>query len=387
MPRERAGAAGVQDPFANGQFPLCPQTHHKGVCLLFDLATLVMVLDCRPGDRVLDVGAGSGFSSEMLARFGYNVVAIDPDHRALRHNLARGRFDRERIQGRRAAVEAVAERLPFADQSFDGIVCMNVLHHIPELGLTLDELARVLRPGCRLVLSEPGLNHLASPETRRAAEQGEHDRPFDVVDFGLVARHRGFERVMIVPTVHPSQTLLPIDQIDFYTAGTHPIPTLTPRGAFDNVRGDHPFAALVREGTRPKTSRFPGVLKATLAVEERAVRGTPGGTVAMAVRAANAGDSTWLAEPSPFGGHVTFACKLLTSTGRLVTDSLGRTRLGVDVAPGDEASANLQLALPEDLEPGEYRLEFDMVDEFVCWFSEASPTSPSTVAAVALTIE
>ena len=61
-------------------------THDLGLRRLFDLSSVLLMLECRPGDRVLDLGAGSGFSSEMLARFGYHVIAIDPDLRALSHN-------------------------------------------------------------------------------------------------------------------------------------------------------------------------------------------------------------------------------------------------------------------------------------------------------------
>ena len=56
-----------------------------------------MLLDCRPGDRVLDLGAGSGFSSKMLARFGYEVVAIDPDLLALSRNRSRAQVDIARL--------------------------------------------------------------------------------------------------------------------------------------------------------------------------------------------------------------------------------------------------------------------------------------------------
>ena len=75
---------------------MCVATHDLGIRRLFDLATVLMLLDCRPGDRVLDLGAGSGFSSEMLARFGYQVAAVDPDLPALRHNRRRQGFDPSR---------------------------------------------------------------------------------------------------------------------------------------------------------------------------------------------------------------------------------------------------------------------------------------------------
>jgi 2-polyprenyl-3-methyl-5-hydroxy-6-metoxy-1,4-benzoquinol methylase len=60
----------ARDAFADGLFPICVATHDLGIRRLFDLATVLLLLDCRPGDRVLDVGAGAGFSSEMLARLG-----------------------------------------------------------------------------------------------------------------------------------------------------------------------------------------------------------------------------------------------------------------------------------------------------------------------------
>ena len=63
-----------RDPFVDGLFPICVATHDQGIRRLFDLATVLMLLDCRPGDRVLDLG----FSSEMLARFGYEVVRFSP---------------------------------------------------------------------------------------------------------------------------------------------------------------------------------------------------------------------------------------------------------------------------------------------------------------------
>jgi protein-L-isoaspartate O-methyltransferase len=80
---------------------------------LFDLATLLLLLDCRPGDVVLDLGAGAGFSSETLARLGYSVVAIDPDHGSLVHNRRRRSFDQSRIKGSVQVTAGVAERIPF----------------------------------------------------------------------------------------------------------------------------------------------------------------------------------------------------------------------------------------------------------------------------------
>lgn len=103
------------DPFTSGKFPVCVATHDHGLRRLFDLATLLLLLDCRPGERVLDLGAGSGFSSEMLARLGYVVIAADPDLQALVNTRRRPTFDPLRIEGTVSVAAAVAESLPFAN--------------------------------------------------------------------------------------------------------------------------------------------------------------------------------------------------------------------------------------------------------------------------------
>ena len=190
MGEPRAAALNV---FEAGLFPLSPETHDQGLRWLFDLSTLLLLLDCRPGDRVLDLGAGSGFSSEMLARFGYDVVAVDPDLTALGHNRRRPGLDAGRIAGAVRVAGGIAEDLPCATGTFDGVLCMNAMHHVRDLPAALAELARVLKPGGRVVLCEPGLEHLEADETRRArAEHGEDDRAFDVLAFLRLALERGF---------------------------------------------------------------------------------------------------------------------------------------------------------------------------------------------------
>jgi SAM-dependent methyltransferase len=89
------------------------------------------------GRRILDLGAGGGQNSEALERAGATVISLDPDLDALRSS------------GHPPLRPLVAEgqALPLPRQSFDGVLCSNVLEHTPDpLGL-FDEVARVLRPG------------------------------------------------------------------------------------------------------------------------------------------------------------------------------------------------------------------------------------------------
>jgi hypothetical protein len=109
---------------------------------------------------------------------------------------------------------------------------------------------------------------------------------------------------------------------------------------------------------------------------------TRGGRFTVRARAVNVGDTVWLARPRPRGGYVTVGCKVLTPEGRLITDRSGRTCLPEDVAPGGTAHVAFEIALPADLEPGRYLLQFDLVDELVCWFSDASDKAPDTHAII-----
>jgi SAM-dependent methyltransferase len=360
-----------RDVYADGLFPVCVATHDLGLLRLFDLATVLLLLGCRPGDRVLDLGAGAGFSSEMLARLGYTVVAADPDLRALAANRRRPTFDASRIAGRVEVIATVAERLPFSDAAFDGLVGLNVLHHVPDLTAVTHEVARVLKPGAHAVFCEPGLEHLEKAETQRAIrEHGETDQPFDVLAFLREARGCGFSSANLSATLISPLRLLPVEEIELFASGQHPRPHLREAGVLQELHRCRAYAMLVREGAREKTSRYPGALRA-----EIDVRGLPRelhrGCVYQAVaRVTNTGDTRWLAKPSDLGGFVTMGCKLVRSDGRLVTDALGRTCFGSDVPPDTSAEITMALGVPEDLEPGEYELRFDVVNELVCWFSD-----------------
>jgi SAM-dependent methyltransferase len=99
--------------------------------------------DDRP--RILDAGCGSGRNMLELARFG-SVTGTDVSERAL--ELARQR-------GVGGAELARLEQLPFADESFDVITCLDVIEHIPDDVGALRELRRVVAPSGRLLVTVP----------------------------------------------------------------------------------------------------------------------------------------------------------------------------------------------------------------------------------------
>jgi ubiquinone/menaquinone biosynthesis C-methylase UbiE len=108
------------------------------------------VADAAPR-RVLEVGGGEGELAERIKdELGAEVMGIDQSDRMV--ELQRGKG----IDARRGDVQA----LPFADAEFDVAVAAWMLYHVPNLRLGLSELARVLRPGGRLVVVTNAVDHL-----------------------------------------------------------------------------------------------------------------------------------------------------------------------------------------------------------------------------------
>jgi demethylmenaquinone methyltransferase / 2-methoxy-6-polyprenyl-1,4-benzoquinol methylase len=115
---------------------------------------LVDAVAPAPGARVLDVATGTGMvAAELLARHGdCTIVGIDQSEQMLAG--ARARFAGDR---RVELVEGQAERLPFADDSFDALTFTYLLRYVDDPPATVRELARVVRPGGRVASLEFGV--------------------------------------------------------------------------------------------------------------------------------------------------------------------------------------------------------------------------------------
>ncbi|WP_067194639.1 class I SAM-dependent methyltransferase [Microbacterium sp. XT11] len=103
----------------------------------------------KPGELILDLGAGTGSSSASLARSGAQVVAADFSPGM----LAEGRRRHGSIRNL-SFVQADAENLPFADDEFDAVTMSYALRNVHDPKRALRELFRVTKPGGRLVINE-----------------------------------------------------------------------------------------------------------------------------------------------------------------------------------------------------------------------------------------
>src|SRR5437899_1279414 len=130
----------------------------------------------RIGGRILDVGIGTGISLTDYAR-GNRIVGVDYSEPMLRK--AKARVREHKLDHVEALAVMDAQNLGFPDACFDAVVAQYVITTVPDPEKTLDEFARVTRPGGEIIL----VNHLgAEAGLRRAFEQG----------FAPVARRLGW---------------------------------------------------------------------------------------------------------------------------------------------------------------------------------------------------
>lgn len=104
-----------------------------------------------PGERVLDIGCGSGVFSNELREAGARVVAVDANPAAAKY--VRDTFAKDKL----TIIRALMDELPFAPGSFDKCVCLEVIEHVypPQVRALLRDLYQLLRPGGQILLTTP----------------------------------------------------------------------------------------------------------------------------------------------------------------------------------------------------------------------------------------
>ena len=119
------------------------------------------------GKSVIDIGCGGGFMAEALAKRSADVVGVDPSE---------GAIQAARIHAAASNLSidyeiAQAEHLEFKDDSFDIVVCVDVLEHLESLEKTLQQIARILKPGGLFLFDTINRNWLAKFLVITAAER------------------------------------------------------------------------------------------------------------------------------------------------------------------------------------------------------------------------
>lgn len=159
-------------------------------------------LNLQPGARVLDLGCGEGRHVHGLHMLGgLNVIGVDLDEASLEKARAGLASLPKSPTGTTRFETGDATALDFPDQSFDAVICSEVLEHLPDYDAAIAEIRRVLKPGGRACVSVPHAWpericwRLAPPPGGYAFEPGGHIRIFDEVDLKVSVERRGFRAI------------------------------------------------------------------------------------------------------------------------------------------------------------------------------------------------
>ena len=168
------------------------------------------MVDIEQGDRVLDVGCGTGFATEGLLRHTEVVHGLDQSIHQMEKAFEKfGKRDRVRFY------RGDAERLPFRDDSFDVVWSSGSIEYWPNPVVALRELRRVVKPGERVLVVGP--DYPKNTVFQRVADaimlfydEEEADRMFTEagfvdIDHRILQRHPGSPRAIVTVARAPDR--------------------------------------------------------------------------------------------------------------------------------------------------------------------------------------
>ena len=358
--------------------------------LLHDFSVAMLTLQPSADDLILDLGAGAGWCSDLLGRLNRSSVAVD-----LSMDMLRAARSRPGTAIRAAAGDM--ESLPFRSGVFQKVICLNALHHVPNVATAVREIVRVLDDTGVVLFSEPGLGHAEASVSTAAM------RDFGVLEQDIVlerlmrdCRDAGFADVRVKPLSYSVPAFdLTLEQWQDWSrlaASTRPRRALTKIGlacaellglgkrgplfedtfAISLVRTlrlvveHHPIVVASKRPFAPR-NEFP-LWRAEIAMDGPA-EAPAGGFAKLTVHSRNTGAATWRPSSRSGIGHVTLGIQLLDDGGRLIARDHHRITLPHPVARGEQISVEVECPMPAA--PGRYSLKCDLVVEGTTWF-EAS---------------
>ncbi len=337
------------------------------------LGLLLEAAELFTGADVMDFGCATGWLTYALANMGCYAVGVDISPAAL--TLAQGmrshQFDRGTGSARFAAYDG--NRLPLEDESLDCILCFDSFHHIKDQSQTLREFARVLRPGGRVAMVEPGPNHSRTPQSQMEMSRYKViENDIVMSDVASAASAAGLSRPqMLVQFQKPVS--VPLDLFEQWTSSGE-MTRLDAAKVLSTLCGQLTDTQVfyMTRGAAVLDSRRPEGLAAELTFVSVVPAG-PEGTFALRVRIRNCGESVWIGEAGRIG-QVNLGCQLMGPGGVVEALDYARFPLGVDrLLCGEETVMVVQVRLPKT--PGCY-LRFDLVAEGVAWFEQMGRCQP-----------
>ena len=346
-------------PFSNWLEPMFITRH---LSMLFQAANLFK------GAKVLDFGCATGWLTLAMAEMGMIATGVDITPKAIR--LAEELLVRRGLRPKSEASFNLykGNTLPYEDASFDRIVCFDTFHHVRDQAATLKEMARILRPGGRIAMSEPGPNHSKSPLSQQEMRKfNVIENDINMLEIDAICQNLGlFSPMMICQFSQPVE--LTVEAHKVWTATTHSpdVKNAMYESLKNNMVGEQCF--FLEKPIYKVDSRKPDFLDGKVELLTHVQNSKNHREHKFKFKLTNLGQAVWLTRPYQLG-QVQLGIQLMNKNGTIKDQNAGRVCLpSGDIQPGDNVNISLKVELPITMKRREY-LRFDLVAENVAWFS------------------
>lgn len=124
---------------------------------------LLNMVDSWEDKKILEVGCGTGRFSIEIVKHGGVVTGLDPSITMLKKLGEKIKINYISLGKEIDFVNASGYELPFSDDTFDGCICINVVNHLPDYNIMLNEVHRILKPNGFFVINIPNIFSLYLP--------------------------------------------------------------------------------------------------------------------------------------------------------------------------------------------------------------------------------
>jgi SAM-dependent methyltransferase len=327
---------------------------------MYAFMNLLRAMGITPRGRVLEVGSGPGWVTEILLALGYEVDALEPSADMIA--VARERIEQARRHHHLAAsprVEFHAEPLEtcrLASDMYDAVLFHAALHHIVDETRALTQCYRLLRPGGVLGVSEgawmPGDRFWEEKLDEAMRLYGALENPFTAEYLDFLLHQCGFVDVRRYYAVNG---LFPAEMGERRLAE---VASYTPENGNNlTARKPAPYAATTRDPNAHTEAKIE-ILESALDRQS--------GIANLKARLHNRGETAWLAESAGVG-WVSVALRRGEPGSPELVEGESRHRLPRTLAPGETIVLDLSFRLRPETWDGPWML--DLVNEEIFWFS------------------
>lgn len=331
--------------------------------LMFDLMNILQAMRIPVRGRILEVGSGPGWVTEILLMLGFTVDALEPSSDLIKIAQERcaGLQSHYRYAGEQHVRfhQSTLESVEFEDESFDAILFFDVLHHVVDENTAFQKSFRFLRHGGCLGVVEgawhPDFKELESALVAEMAKFGTLENPFSVQYLDHLLESNGFvdiERYVGINGFFTKRQLSEkmLHALATSLAGTNNLTARKP----DNEESRFPSCADVNLRTAARIVLVEGGIDA----ERR--------TATVLIDCTNNGE-TLLDSRTERAGHVTVSLRRGTPGASEFIECKERHPLTKTLIPGQTIRMRLHFTLPPQAPLDQW--ELDCVAEGLFWFS------------------